>query len=294
MDFFTKLCTLTSTSGSDAKQQQKQVPPPKITGSPELIAQYVYNDILAVKTQIKKYNEVTGILASNNLYYKLFKLVESDHSKDLDDLKKKFEYDITSTQYKRQLVQLYKSQLNDYSNLLDIFKNNYNHGIFESNIVKYRKSSIRSRTSSVNEGFKNNHNNNINDQASSIFSVPSIDSSSSSISNFSISNSPKLMSRKSSLKKVCEEETDYDVITDEAPDTLLDPISFSLFSDPVITPSGITYEKSHLIDHLNKTGKFDPLTRTPLYENQLYPNLVVKDTVEEYIRIKEEELSQRG
>ncbi|KAK6199389.1 RNA polymerase II Elongator subunit [Scheffersomyces amazonensis] len=271
MDLFSRICSLALEPKSQSQQsQQQQGPqhPQKVTGTPEVIVQYVYNDILAVKTQIKKYNELTGILTTNNLYYKLFKLVENDHYNDVEELKKKFEYDVTSNQYNRQLLQLYKSHLNDYSNLLDIFRNNYNHGIYESNIVKYRSSvsssSNRSRSSSMRSNRNNNNNTNNNnnltsDQASSIFSMPSIDSAASSVSNFSVANSPKSVSRKQSLRKVIEGDIDYSRISDEAPDSLLDPISFDLFSDPVITPSGIT-------------GHIAPESRT-------YPDLQLVDSV---------------
>ncbi len=87
----------------------------------------------------------------------------------------------------------------------------------------------------------------------------------------------------------------------EVPDYLLDPISFNLFVgkylqlyytccfyiplsfanhilslDPVITKSGQSYERSWLLQHL-KTSKTDPFSREKITENDLYPNLALKD-----------------
>ncbi|CCH42074.1 U-box domain-containing protein 14 [Wickerhamomyces ciferrii] len=68
----------------------------------------------------------------------------------------------------------------------------------------------------------------------------------------------------------------------EAPEYILDPISFNIFHDPVITPSGNTFEKAWIIEHL-KSNPTDPLTREPLNESQLIPNLAVKKMVDAYI-----------
>lgn len=69
----------------------------------------------------------------------------------------------------------------------------------------------------------------------------------------------------------------------DPPEYLCDPISFNLFHDPVVTPSGKTYEKSWLFHHLDKYGT-DPLTRTKLSPSQCYPNYFLKECVDEYIK----------
>ncbi|KAI4979438.1 hypothetical protein ZWY2020_016191 [Hordeum vulgare] len=51
------------------------------------------------------------------------------------------------------------------------------------------------------------------------------------------------------------------------PDYLCCQITFEIFRDPVITPSGVTYERAILIEHLRKVGNFDPVTREPLKGN---------------------------
>jgi STIP1 family protein 1 len=49
-----------------------------------------------------------------------------------------------------------------------------------------------------------------------------------------------------------------------------------ILKDPVITPSGITYEKSALLEHLQKVGEFDPVTRELLRSDQIIPNFAIK------------------
>ncbi|KAL6451391.1 STUB1 E3 ubiquitin-protein ligase CHIP [Candida maltosa Xu316] len=67
----------------------------------------------------------------------------------------------------------------------------------------------------------------------------------------------------------------------DPPDFLCDPISFNLLHDPVITPSGHSYEKSWLFQHLAH-NEYDPLTRQKLTKDQCYPNLSLKSCVELY------------
>ncbi|KAK6459310.1 U-box domain-containing protein [Scheffersomyces xylosifermentans] len=268
--------------------------PQKVQGTPEEVVKYVYNDILLLKNEIRNYNELTGILNKNSFYHKLIKLMQEDHFRQLEDLKKKCEYQLKSSSYQRQLVELYKQQLHEYCNLRDILKNNYNHGLFESRIVNYRSRSMTQDSAPRGD-------------TQSLFSIPSRSSSVSTTSSRKNSQDSPIMSSKApqmtSTMMTPEPSRNYvtgfsqpsvlndlDKISNEAPDHLLDPISFQLFSDPVITPSGITYEKSHLLQHLRSKGNFDPLTRAPLQEVQLYPNLVMKDSVQDYIRSKTQQL----
>lgn len=97
------------------------------------------------------------------------------------------------------------------------------------------------------------------------------------------------------------------------PDYLCCKITLDIFRDPVITPSGVTYERAVILDHLKKVytlhlsleksiicfsvlifdwsstwfyqvGKFDPITREPLDPSQLIPNLAIKEAVQAYLR----------
>lgn len=73
----------------------------------------------------------------------------------------------------------------------------------------------------------------------------------------------------------------------EVPDYLCDKISFELLTDPVITPSGITYNKRDIEEHLQKVGHFDPVTSSKLTSDMLVPNLVMKEVVETFVEENE-------
>ncbi|PKA51244.1 E3 ubiquitin-protein ligase CHIP [Apostasia shenzhenica] len=85
------------------------------------------------------------------------------------------------------------------------------------------------------------------------------------------------------LKEVFSKAAEDDSPT-EIPDYLCCKISLDIFRDPVITLSGVTYERSVLLDHLQKVGKFDPVTREPLDKHQLVPNLAIKEAVRAYLK----------
>ncbi|WVZ16695.1 hypothetical protein V8G54_009677 [Vigna mungo] len=69
----------------------------------------------------------------------------------------------------------------------------------------------------------------------------------------------------------------------EVPDYLCCRITLDIFHDPVITPSGLTYERAVILEHLQKVGKFDPITREPLDQSQLVPNLAIKEAVQAFL-----------
>ncbi|XP_026663839.1 E3 ubiquitin-protein ligase CHIP-like isoform X5 [Phoenix dactylifera] len=69
----------------------------------------------------------------------------------------------------------------------------------------------------------------------------------------------------------------------QVPDYLCCKITLDIFRDPVITPSGVTYERAVLLEHLKQVGKFDPVTREPLEQHQLVPNLALKEAVQAYL-----------
>ncbi|XVE78156.1 hypothetical protein DITRI_Ditri13aG0121300 [Diplodiscus trichospermus] len=72
-------------------------------------------------------------------------------------------------------------------------------------------------------------------------------------------------------------------IPGEVPDYLCCKITLEIFRDPVITPSGVTYERAMILEHLQKVGKFDPITRELLDQSQLIPNLAMKEAVQAYL-----------
>lgn len=69
----------------------------------------------------------------------------------------------------------------------------------------------------------------------------------------------------------------------EIPDFLCGKISFELMREPCITPSGVTYDRKDIEEHLQRVGHFDPVTRTPLTQDQLIPNLAMKEVIDAFI-----------
>ncbi|KAI0515713.1 hypothetical protein KFK09_008379 [Dendrobium nobile] len=85
------------------------------------------------------------------------------------------------------------------------------------------------------------------------------------------------------LKEVFSKAAEDDT-PKEVPDYLCCKITLDIFRDPVITPCGVTYERKALLDHLQKVGKFDPITREPLSNLQLIPNLAIKEAVRAFLK----------
>lgn len=56
-----------------------------------------------------------------------------------------------------------------------------------------------------------------------------------------------------------------------------------MLKEPVITPSGITYDRSDIKEHLQRVGHFDPITRVELTVDQLIPNLAMKEVLDHFI-----------
>eukprot|EP00095_Tigriopus_kingsejongensis_P009525 maker-scaffold561_size136864-snap-gene-0.23 protein:Tk09525 transcript:maker-scaffold561_size136864-snap-gene-0.23-mRNA-1 annotation:"stip1-like proteiny and u box-containing protein 1" len=69
----------------------------------------------------------------------------------------------------------------------------------------------------------------------------------------------------------------------DVPDFLCGKISFEVLKQPVITPSGITYDRKDIEEHLHRVGHFDPVTRTKLTQDQLIPNYAMKEVVDNFI-----------
>ncbi|UKJ87803.2 RING-type E3 ubiquitin transferase [Theileria orientalis] len=69
----------------------------------------------------------------------------------------------------------------------------------------------------------------------------------------------------------------------EIPKYLCCKISMCLMRDPVITPSGQTYERELIEKHIMNNGCFDPVTRKPCKLSDLYPNYYLKEAVESFL-----------
>ncbi|KAF9432200.1 STIP1 y and U box-containing protein 1 [Entomortierella beljakovae] len=70
----------------------------------------------------------------------------------------------------------------------------------------------------------------------------------------------------------------------EVPDYFLDKITFEFMHDPVIsTKSGITYERSTLLEHFSYGRMFDPVAQTPMTEADIIPNRALKEACDDYL-----------
>eukprot|EP00736_Rhodelphis_marinus_P003322 Rmarinus@m.10000 len=72
----------------------------------------------------------------------------------------------------------------------------------------------------------------------------------------------------------------------DIPDYLLCNITLDIMVDPVSGPSGHTYERAAIEEHLRKNGNFDPITRSPMTIQSLRPNLAVMQALEHYMEQK--------
>lgn len=68
-------------------------------------------------------------------------------------------------------------------------------------------------------------------------------------------------------------------VVEDPPDHLLCPITFQLMHDPVVSPSGFTYEKSVLADALQRNPT-DPLTRKKITIDECHPNTNLKQAID--------------
>ncbi|KAH0636457.1 hypothetical protein KY289_036372 [Solanum tuberosum] len=104
----------------------------------------------------------------------------------------------------------------------------------------------------------------------------------SQMEGFIRNRSTSLLKQLDALGRVFRIAAEDDTPT-EVPDYLCCKITLDILRDPVITPSGVTYERALILDHLQKVGKFDPVTRQPLKESQLVPNLAIKEDLHAFL-----------
>ncbi|KAL7273629.1 hypothetical protein RUND412_003504 [Rhizina undulata] len=89
--------------------------------------------------------------------------------------------------------------------------------------------------------------------------------------------------RKESLEEVFAKADSERCRRREVPDYLIDNISFSIMLDPVVTKHGHSYDRSTLMDHLRRS-QTDPLTREPLTEHDLRPNLALRAACDSFLK----------
>ncbi|KAL3160114.1 hypothetical protein ABBQ32_010891 [Trebouxia sp. C0010 RCD-2024] len=61
------------------------------------------------------------------------------------------------------------------------------------------------------------------------------------------------------------------------------PLTMEVFRDPVMTPSGLSYERSALLEHIRKVGAFDPITRQKMTAGQLVTNIALRSATLQYL-----------
>ncbi len=66
---------------------------------------------------------------------------------------------------------------------------------------------------------------------------------------------------------------------DEVPEPFLDPLTMELMVDPVLTPSGYSYERAVILEQITRRG-VDPMTMQPLAEADLRPNRALREMIE--------------
>eukprot|EP01125_Pyxidicula_operculata_P021810 TRINITY_DN865_c3_g1_i1.p1 TRINITY_DN865_c3_g1~~TRINITY_DN865_c3_g1_i1.p1 ORF type:complete len:728 (+),score=208.85 TRINITY_DN865_c3_g1_i1:36-2219(+) len=81
--------------------------------------------------------------------------------------------------------------------------------------------------------------------------------------------------------KDVEEKNRADPIHHDFPEHFCCPITSSIMKDPVMTPSGHTYERETILVHLSR-NQTDPLTNEPLTMNDLIPNRALKNAISDY------------
>ncbi|KAJ3368695.1 STIP1 y and U box-containing protein 1 [Kappamyces sp. JEL0680] len=89
--------------------------------------------------------------------------------------------------------------------------------------------------------------------------------------------------RLSQLDELLEGSRDQADRRYEVPDQFVGKIDFEIMTDPVITPSGVTFDRKEIKEHFEKIGYFDPFTREPLAWSQIIPNLALKETIEQFL-----------
>lgn len=66
------------------------------------------------------------------------------------------------------------------------------------------------------------------------------------------------------------------------PNQYLCPLTLNIIWDPVVSPSGYTYEKNAIMEFIRKYG-CDPVTRQLISETLLYPNFQLKEAIQHYL-----------
>ena len=74
-----------------------------------------------------------------------------------------------------------------------------------------------------------------------------------------------------------------DAHENDPPDCFCCVLTFEVFRDPVVAPSGNSYERSAIAEHLKKVGGFDPVTREPMTLSDLRPNVALRNAAHAWL-----------
>lgn len=66
------------------------------------------------------------------------------------------------------------------------------------------------------------------------------------------------------------------------PDYLVDGITFEIMHDPVITPSGSSFDRVGIVKYVEQAG-VDPITRVNMTVRDLRPNYALKAACEDFL-----------
>ena len=77
-------------------------------------------------------------------------------------------------------------------------------------------------------------------------------------------------------------DMERDIIVDSNPEKYMCPITKRLMFDPVIAPTGVTYERKAIENWIDKYST-DPMHRTHMRKNELRPNDVAKQITSRYL-----------
>lgn len=89
------------------------------------------------------------------------------------------------------------------------------------------------------------------------------------------------------INKVEKEKEDNDNKDEsnsiEIPTEYCDPITFEIMTNPVLTKSGHTFERSTIMHHIKNYGT-NPFTRDKLTEKELIPNRALKEAIDKWLK----------
>lgn len=90
------------------------------------------------------------------------------------------------------------------------------------------------------------------------------------------------------VKRLNIKVEDIEELSEQVKETIIDPITSEVMTDPVINSQGNTYDRStvnKIIDDANSKGEkpLDPISRIPFSQNLIIPNNEIRSLIQRYI-----------